>query len=74
MDELQYSVVIAPALPEDGGGFIITVPDLPGCISDGATPEEALANIRDAIAEWISEAEALSRPVPAPSPRLSAAE
>jgi antitoxin HicB len=47
---------------------------LPGCMSDGETAEEALANVRDAIAAWIEEARALGRPVPKPSPRHVAAE
>ncbi|HEX2257877.1 MAG TPA: type II toxin-antitoxin system HicB family antitoxin [Afifellaceae bacterium] len=44
-------------------------PDLPGCMSDGETPEEALRNIQDAITEWMNEAQALARPVPQPSRR-----
>jgi len=35
--------------PSDEGGFTVTVPSLPGCISEGDTREEALANIREAI-------------------------
>jgi antitoxin HicB len=72
--ELDYAVVIEPLANEDGGGFVATVPDLPGCTSDGETPEEALANVRDAINAWIEEARALGRPVPAPSARHVAAE
>jgi len=60
--------------PTEGGGIVATVPDLPGCISDGETPEAALANVRDAVAAWIEEAQALGRPVPEPSRRHVAAE
>ena len=74
MTRLDYPVVIEPLLPEDGGGFVATVPDLPGCMSDGETPEEALANVRDAVAAWIEEARALGRAVPEPSRRHVAAE
>jgi predicted RNase H-like HicB family nuclease len=35
--------------PSDEGGFTVTVPALPGCISEGNTREEALRNIEDAI-------------------------
>lgn len=35
--------------PSDEGGFTVTVPALPGCISEGDTRDEALANIREAI-------------------------
>ena len=74
MPDLDYPVIIEPLSPEDGGGFIATVPDLPGCMSDGETAEAALANVRDSIAAWIEEARALGRPVPAPSRRHVAAE
>jgi len=74
MPRLDYPVTIEPLLPEDGGGFVATVPDLPGCMSDGETAEEALANVHDAIAAWIEEAQALGRKIPAPSHRHVAAE
>jgi len=62
-------------LPEDeGGGFVALVPDLPGCMSDGETPEAALASLQDAAIAWIEEATALGRPVPRPSCHLVAAE
>jgi antitoxin HicB len=74
MERLDYPVLIEPLPAEDGGGFVATVPDLPGCMSDGSTAEEALANVRDAVAQWIDEARALGRAVPAPSRRHVAAE
>ena len=74
MAELDYAVIIEPLARDEGGGFVATVPDLPGCMSDGETPEEALSNVRDAISAWLAEARALGRPVPAPSPRHVAAE
>jgi predicted RNase H-like HicB family nuclease len=51
-------VLIEPLGAEDGGGFVATVPDQPGCMSDGETPQDALANMRDATAAWIEEARA----------------
>jgi antitoxin HicB len=74
MEKLDYPVLIEPLPVEDGGGFVATVPDLPGCMSDGETPEEALANVRDAVAAWIEEAHELGRSVPQPSCRHVAAE
>jgi antitoxin HicB len=71
---LDYPVMIEPLAAEDGGGFLATALDLPGCMSDGGTPEEALANVRDAIAAWIDEARALGRSVPKPSHRHVATE
>ncbi|WAJ29814.1 type II toxin-antitoxin system HicB family antitoxin [Antarcticirhabdus aurantiaca] len=70
MEPLRYPIVIEPLAAEDGGGFAAFVPDLPGCMSDGATPEEAIDNVRDAIRCWIEAADDLDRPVPAPSPHL----
>lgn len=74
MSKLDYPVLIEPLSPEDGGGFVATVPDLPGCMSDGETPEQALAEVQDAIAAWIDEAQKLGRSVPSPSRRHAAAE
>jgi predicted RNase H-like HicB family nuclease len=69
----DYAVVIETLSDEDGGGFVAIVPDLPGCMSDGATREEAARNVADAIAAWIEEAMRLGRPVPAPSAHLALA-
>ncbi|MEE8640544.1 MAG: type II toxin-antitoxin system HicB family antitoxin [bacterium] len=38
---------------QEDDGFTVTVPSLPGCISEGDTYEEALANVKEAIAAWI---------------------
>ena len=74
MSKLDYPVLIEPLAKQDGGGFVATAPDLPGCMSDGETPEDALAHVQEAIAAWIEEALALGRPVPKPSQRHVAAE
>lgn len=63
---MDYAIVIAPLSKKDGGGFAGYVPDLPGCMSDGESSEEALANTRLAIKEWIDTARKLGREVPAP--------
>ena len=70
MTRLEYPVVVEPMSAEDGGGFAAIVPDLPGCMSDGETPEQALGNVRDAVAAWIETARDLGRPVPQPSRHL----
>ncbi len=41
--------------PSDEGGFTVSVPSLPGCISEGDTLEEALENIREAIDLYLEE-------------------
>ena len=66
----EYPVVIEPLSKEEGGGFMATVPDLPGCVSDGESREEAARNVADAIAAWIEEATRLGRQIPAPSAHL----
>lgn len=54
-------------LPKDeGGGWMATVPDLPGCMSDGETIEQAAENVSDAIDCWLAAAERLGREIPRP--------
>ena len=69
----DYPIVIEPLSEGDGGGFLATVPDLPGCMSDGETREDAARNVADAIAAWIAEARTLGRPIPEPSAHLEMA-
>lgn len=73
MTALRYTIVVEPLSAEDGGGFLATVPDLPGCMSDGATPEEAVANVQDAIFTWIEAAQDMGHAVPEPSRRCQMA-
>ena len=40
----DYPLEIRPLTAEEGGGILATVPDLPGCMADGETPEEAIAD------------------------------
>lgn len=49
----EYTFDVAPLSQEDGGGFLITWPDLPGCMSDAETVEEAIKNGRDAFHAWM---------------------
>ncbi len=73
MNPLSYPVVVAPLSEEDGGGFVATVPDLPGCMSDGETPEEAIVNVRDAILCWAEMAVEMGHAIPPPSTELKLA-
>lgn len=63
----DYPVLIESLAKEEEGGYFATVPDLPGCMSDGATRELAARNVGDAITAWIDEARRLGRVVPPPS-------
>jgi antitoxin HicB len=65
---LEYAVCIERLVDSDGGGYVATVPDLPGCMSDGETPEEALKNVPDAIASWIEAAKRWRLGIPDPTP------
>lgn len=64
---LPYSYILKPLSPEDGGGYLIEFPDLPGCMSDGETEEEAILMGKDAIEAWINTAKECDRPIPKPS-------
>jgi len=70
MRKPEYAVVIEPLSEEDGGGFLATVPDLPDCMSDGDTREEAARNVEDAIASWLEEAGLVGREIPRPRAAL----
>jgi predicted RNase H-like HicB family nuclease len=50
--------------------YIVEVPELPGCMADGATYQEAVANAEVVIGEWIQTARELGRPIPEPRGRL----
>ena len=50
--------------------FVVEVPELPGCMADGETYEQAVANAQRVIKEWIDRARELGRPVPEPRGRL----
>jgi hypothetical protein len=62
----EYQVTLSALSKDDGGGFLAEVLELPGCIADGETKEEALRNISDAIESWISTAKAEGRNIPEP--------
>jgi predicted RNase H-like HicB family nuclease len=48
----------------EDGGWVAEVPSLPGCISQGETREEAIANVRDAIDTWVAGAQQVGMEVP----------
>jgi antitoxin HicB len=58
---MRYTVLLER---EDDGGYVVSVPALPGCISQGDTRDEALANIREAIGLYIEDCRAAGDPVP----------
>ncbi len=51
---------------EEDNAYIVTIPELPGCITHGDTYEEAISQGKDAIESWIDVHEEDGRPIPAP--------
>jgi predicted RNase H-like HicB family nuclease len=70
MDELHYSMIIQ--WDADDRIFVVTVPELPGCITHGLTYEEAVRQGQDAIESWVMVAREMGRPVPNPQLAMSA--
>lgn len=68
----SYAHVVSPLSEAEGGGFLITFPDLPGCMSDGETEAEAIINGRDAFESWVSARTDAGKPIPEPAYRPEA--
>ena len=64
MDARYYSMSIKWS--DEDQAYIVTVPELPGCKTHGATYEEAVKQGQDAIESWIMVAQELGRPIPSP--------
>ncbi|MGC8537049.1 type II toxin-antitoxin system HicB family antitoxin [Acidithiobacillus sp.] len=64
----KYELVIYWS--NEDNAFIVEVPELPGCMADGATYQEAVANAERVIGEWVEIAMELGRPIPEPRGRL----
>lgn len=58
----RYTVLLIP--DTDEGGFVVKVPALPGCVTQGETFEEAVENAKDVIEVWIEAAQAAGESVP----------
>lgn len=68
---IEYPFEMRPLSKDEGGGYAITFPDLPGCRSDGATPEEAIENGRDALTSWLEVAREFGDRIPKPFSAVS---
>lgn len=64
----KYEIIIFWS--EEDKAFISDVPELPGCMADGATYADALSNIEIIINEWIETAKKVGRQIPEPKGRL----
>ena len=65
---VKYEVIIYWS--EEDQAFVAEVPELPGCMADGATYREALENAERVIQEWIETAQEMGRAIPQPRGRL----
>lgn len=65
----RYEIIIYWSDEDDA--FVAEVPELPGCMADGRTHHEALANAETVIQQWIDTATDLGRTVPEPKGRLA---
>lgn len=68
MEDIKYEIVVYWS--EDDDSYIVEVPELPGCMADGKTYEEAIRNTLVIIREWIETAIELGRDIPKPRGRL----
>ncbi|MCK4641455.1 MAG: type II toxin-antitoxin system HicB family antitoxin [Candidatus Marinimicrobia bacterium] len=64
----KYEIIVYWS--DEDNAFIAEVPELPGCMADGATYQEAISNAEVIIQEWIETAEELGRAIPQPKGRL----
>ena len=64
----RYEIIIYWS--QEDQAFIAEAPELPGCMADGKTYQEALANVEVIIQEWMDTATQLNRPIPQPKGRL----
>jgi len=64
MTTLRHELIIYWSKPDET--FFVEVPELPGCMADGATYDEAVANAQVVVQEWIETAKSLGRPIPEP--------
>ncbi len=62
----EYPFTMRHLSKEDGGGYLIEFPDLPGCMSDGETMDEAIQHGKAAVADWIESAKSMNRSIPRP--------
>jgi len=68
MNPNKYQMVIYWS--DEDHAYLVEVPELPGCMADGKTRQEALANAETIIQEWLETAQDLGRSIPTPQGRL----
>jgi predicted RNase H-like HicB family nuclease len=66
---MRYELIIYWSKPDES--FVVEVPELPGCMADGQSYEEAVANAQEVILEWIETARSMGQPIPEPRGKLA---
>jgi len=67
----MYKYEIIVFWSDEDGRFVVEVPELPGCMADGETYEQAVQNAEIIISQWIETAKSLGREIPEPKGRLA---
>ena len=67
--DTRYEIIIFWS--KEDQAYLAEVPELPGCIADGDTYQQALSNAEQIIQEWIGTAQELGRSIPEPKGRLA---
>jgi predicted RNase H-like HicB family nuclease len=68
VNDIRYEIIIYWS--KEDQAFVAEVPELPGCVADGQSYQEALSNVETVIREWIETAQELGRPIPDPRGKL----
>jgi antitoxin HicB len=63
----HYQFTVRPLSKDEGGGYLVEYPDIPGCMSDGETIDEAIANGREALRDCLDVFRESDRKLPKPS-------
>jgi antitoxin HicB len=60
-------MLIRPLTAEEGGGYLVEFPDLPGCMADGETIQDAVSHAQEAQSDWLAAMREAGRPIPTPT-------
>jgi antitoxin HicB len=67
MTKSEYPILLRKLSGAEGGGYLAEFPDLPGCMADGATPEEALTESQDALKSYLASVKKHGDKLPVPA-------
>ena len=68
----EYPFTVRKMNPEEGEGYLVEYPDVPGCVADGPTPEAAIADSRQALRGCLDLLKEMGRPIPKPGSATAA--